>query len=73
MVAEPGADVDAAELVRWCRDRLSHYKCPAVLELTDVELRTAMGKVNKRKLRDDYLAAQWAAPGRVTGVGNRDR
>ncbi|GAB3006552.1 hypothetical protein MBOU_07450 [Mycobacterium bourgelatii] len=60
VVAEPGADVDAAELVRWCRDRLSHYKCPAVLELTDVELRTAMGKVNKRKLRDDYLAAQWA-------------
>ncbi|CAM3095669.1 hypothetical protein BST27_16155 [Mycobacterium intermedium] len=60
VVAEPGADVDAAELVQWCRDRLSHYKCPTLLELTDVELRTAMGKVNKRKLRDDYLAARCA-------------
>ncbi|WP_194818216.1 AMP-binding protein [Nocardia sp. XZ_19_385] len=45
-----------AELVTWCRDRLAHYKCPATVELIDDELRTAMGKINKRALRDRYLA-----------------
>lgn len=54
----PG-DTPAApdELVTWCRDRLAHYKCPAVVEFVDGDLRTAMGKVNKRALRQRYLAA----------------
>ncbi|WP_067721314.1 AMP-binding protein [Nocardia yamanashiensis] len=46
----------AAELVAWCRDRLAHYKCPARVEFVDGELRSAMGKIDKRALRRKYLA-----------------
>jgi long-chain acyl-CoA synthetase len=42
---------DAAELLNWCRDRLSHYKCPRSLDFVDSIGRNTMGKVNKRKLR----------------------
>ncbi|WP_046319992.1 AMP-binding protein [Mycobacterium sp. UM_Kg1] len=54
--AEPGTD--PAELIAWCRERLTHYKCPNVVELVDFELRSAMGKVNKRQLRLQYLSDQ---------------
>jgi long-chain acyl-CoA synthetase len=42
------------EVLDWCRERLSHYKCPRTLELVDDLGRTAMGKINKRKLRAPY-------------------
>jgi long-chain acyl-CoA synthetase len=41
-------------LIRWCRDRLSHYKCPRAVEFVDGIERNAMGKVNKRQLRAPY-------------------
>lgn len=53
--ADPGTQPTA--LITWCRDRLAHYKCPNLVELVDFELRSAMGKVNKRWLRDYYAAA----------------
>lgn len=56
VAADP--DTDAADLVAWCRDRLAHYKCPSLIELVDFDLRSAMGKINKRWLRDYYLAAR---------------
>lgn len=56
VVADAGTD--AANLVDWCRDRLAHYKCPNLVELVDFDLRSSMGKVNKRRLRDDYLASR---------------
>ncbi|MBF6182370.1 AMP-binding protein [Nocardia otitidiscaviarum] len=51
----------AAELVTWCRERLAHYKCPALVEFVDTELRTVMGKIDKCTLRDRYLAGRVAA------------
>lgn len=53
-----GAQVNAAELVTWTRDRLAHYKCPAFIEFVGSDLRSAMGKLNKRKLRDAYLSVR---------------
>ncbi|WP_067814670.1 AMP-binding protein [Nocardia inohanensis] len=47
----------ADELVAWCRDRLAHYKCPSLIEFVDTDIRTAMGKVDKRRLRERYLIA----------------
>ncbi len=35
-----GADVDGDELIAWCRDRLSHFKCPKEVRFVD-ELPTA--------------------------------
>lgn len=60
VVADPGTD--PAELVAWCRDRLSHHKCPSLVELVEVELRTIMGKINKRRLREQYLATRQPDP-----------
>jgi acyl-coenzyme A synthetase/AMP-(fatty) acid ligase len=49
-IAKDG-EVDAAEVLNWCRDKLSHYKCPRSLEWVDDLGRNTMGKINKRKLR----------------------
>lgn len=53
--ADAGA-VDVADLISFCRDRLTHYKCPRSIDLVADITRNTMGKVNKRKLRDTWLA-----------------
>lgn len=45
---------DAKEVIAWCRERLSHYKCPRTLEFVEDLGRNTMGKINKRKLRAPY-------------------
>ncbi len=55
VVPEDPADPPAADdLLAFCRDRLSHYKCPRSVEIVASVERTTMGKVNKRKLRAPY-------------------
>jgi len=49
-----GEPTDAAAVLNWCRERLSHYKCPRSLEWVDDLGRNTMGKINKRKLRAPY-------------------
>ena len=45
-----------AEMIAWCRQRLSHYKCPRTFDWVDDLGRNTMGKINKRKLRAPYWA-----------------
>lgn len=52
--ADPASKPPPDELLRWCRDRLSHYKCPRGLSYVDSVGRTPMGKVNKHQLRAAY-------------------
>jgi long-chain acyl-CoA synthetase len=50
---EPGADAGdalAAELIAWCRARLSHYKCPTEVRFLDELPRLPTGKLLKRAL-----------------------
>lgn len=47
---------DVGELADWLRTRLSHYKCPRKYALVEDLQRSQMGKLNKRRLRDAYLA-----------------
>jgi long-chain acyl-CoA synthetase len=49
---------DPEQLSTWLRDRLSHYKCPRQYRIVDDLLRSTMGKINKRKLRDAWLAGE---------------
>ena len=49
---------DTAEVSSWLRDRLTHYKCPRRYVLVRELPRTTMGKINKRRLRDAYLAGE---------------
>lgn len=52
--ADPTSPPDPAELIAFCRDRLSHYKCPRSVEIVDDLGRNSMGKLNKRTLRARY-------------------
>ena len=57
----PAPDTDRPDsevLIAWCRERLSHYKCPRSLDYVDDIGRNTMGKVNKRKLRAPYWEGQ---------------
>jgi long-chain acyl-CoA synthetase len=50
----PGSPPDEAELLDYCRERLSHYKCPRTLEYVSDLGRNSMGKINKRQLKAAY-------------------
>ena len=54
--------VDAAhpptpeELIAFCRSRIAGYKCPRSVDFVETLGRNAMGKINKRSLRDEHLS-----------------
>lgn len=49
---DPG--LTESEVLAYCRDRLSHYKCPRSVEFVETLHRSAVGKINKRALRAPY-------------------
>jgi long-chain acyl-CoA synthetase len=55
---DPANPPDPADVSKFCRDRLTHYKCPRSIEFVETVGRTTMGKINKRKLRAPYWADQ---------------
>src|SRR6266705_2387887 len=54
VIPEPGAAVDPAELIAFCRRHLAGYKCPKSVDVVDALPRNATGKVLKRDLRARY-------------------
>ena len=58
MPTDAQAPPDPAALSAWLRERLSHYKCPREYHVVPDLQRTTMGKINKRRLRDAWLAGQ---------------
>jgi long-chain acyl-CoA synthetase len=54
----------AREIMAFCRERLSHYKCPRSVDFSDALPRGENGKLYKKPLRDAY----WASPS-VTSPG----
>ncbi|CAN5259397.1 AMP-binding protein [soil metagenome] len=54
VVLAEGAEVDAAELIAHCKQRLAGYKAPSTVEFRDELSRTATGKIQKFKLRAPY-------------------
>jgi long-chain acyl-CoA synthetase len=46
----------AEELITYCRDRLTHFKCPRSIDFVPELPRSATGKLYKRLLRDEYWA-----------------
>ena len=51
VVTKNGADMDYAELKKWCNDRMSSYKIPKHVKRLDSLPRNAMGKVTKPSLK----------------------
>jgi acyl-CoA synthetase (AMP-forming)/AMP-acid ligase II len=52
-----GTDELAAELMRFCRAHLAHFKCPRSVDFVPELPREDTGKIFKRKLREQYRAA----------------
>jgi long-chain acyl-CoA synthetase len=53
-IVERRSAVTDAELIEFCRSRLSHYKCPRSVDFIDALPRDPNGKVRKRELRGPY-------------------
>jgi acyl-CoA synthetase (AMP-forming)/AMP-acid ligase II len=59
-VVVPAADAQltAADIIAFCRERLAHYQCPSSVDLVDDLPRNPAGKVLKRSLREPYWAGR---------------
>ena len=58
VVLADGSTADEAELIAHCKQRLAGYKAPTSIEIREAIPRTATGKVQKFKLRQQYWAGQ---------------
>jgi fatty-acyl-CoA synthase len=54
VVLKPDAVVTEAELLEFCRSRLSHFKCPRSFEFVASLPKTGTGKILKKDLRKKY-------------------
>lgn len=54
VVLRDGAITTDLELIEFCKERLSGYKCPKSIEFRSELARTATGKLQKFKLREPY-------------------
>ncbi len=54
ILRDPANPPAGSDVLAFCRERLSHYKCPRTIEFVDDLGRNTMGKINKRKLRAPY-------------------
>jgi acyl-CoA synthetase (AMP-forming)/AMP-acid ligase II len=52
VVPRPGAEIDAEELVSWCRGRMANFKVPRYVEVVEELPLNASGKVLKFELRE---------------------
>jgi acyl-CoA synthetase (AMP-forming)/AMP-acid ligase II len=58
VVLDQGATVTEAELIAHTRERIAHYKAPKRIEFRDAIPRTATGKIQKFKLREQFWSGQ---------------
>lgn len=61
VMIDPGSDTDQATLQAFLKDHLAAYKVPALIRIQEHQLqRIASGKIAKKALRDEALAAMLA-------------
>lgn len=63
VVLAAGAAADEAELVAWCRDGLAAFKRPRAVVVVDELPKTATGKIQRFRLREQAGVAPSAVPG----------
>ena len=51
VATRPGVELDEADLIAFCRERLAHFKCPAAVEFGELP-KTSTGKIRKYVLRE---------------------
>ncbi|MGC3995092.1 MAG: AMP-binding protein [Propionicimonas sp.] len=57
VVLRPGASLDEDALRAWCHDRLAAYKVPRHFTAVDDLPRSMLGKVLRKQVREEFLAA----------------
>jgi len=60
IVLRAGQTPSEREILDYCREKLAHFKCPTSVEFTPELPRTATGKLQKFRLREQF----WAEDGR---------
>ena len=58
VVLKPGHQCSEAELLEFCRARLSHYKCPHSAEFLASLPKSGTGKLLKKELKEKYSGAE---------------
>lgn len=58
VVKTPGSALTADELISYTKTKLAGYKCPKRIEFREVLARTATGKLQKFKLREEFWAGR---------------
>ncbi|MBM4340426.1 MAG: fatty acid--CoA ligase [Deltaproteobacteria bacterium] len=54
VVLKQGQTADEQEIIRFCKDRIAHYKAPKSIDFIAALPRTGSGKIQKKGLRDQY-------------------
>jgi fatty-acyl-CoA synthase len=54
VVSAPDVEVTEADIISWCKERLARYKAPTSVDFVDAIPRTATGKVQKFKIREQF-------------------
>ena len=44
--------VNSEQLIKWCKDNITHYKCPKLIEIIEEIPKTMVGKVQRRVLQE---------------------
>ena len=57
VVQEPGAKLDAKSVIAYAKDNMVAYKCPKQIEFVDELPKSPVGKILRRELRDQVMAA----------------
>ncbi len=58
VLKEDAKGVGAAELIRWCRERLAPYKVPHYIEFRDMLPKSKVGKLLRREIREEERRKQ---------------
>lgn len=61
IVLQPGAVAKEEEIIQFCRSNMAHFKAPKQVEFVEALPKTATGKLQKYRLREQY----WTGPKRV--------
>jgi len=56
VVCRPNHSIHEMELIAWCRERMTHFKCPTSVMVAEALPKGGTGKIQKNLLRDRYGA-----------------
>jgi fatty-acyl-CoA synthase len=73
VVLRPGHSLPAAELIRYCRERMAGYKTPKRIEIVDELPKNASGKILKRELRQRFAETFAETSGKTSGETSAGR